>query len=117
MTMTDFLNNSLAYLKSKLPSVPEHTVQEIAGHLTNMTAIAVHDEVENFANKIKRRERRKYPATPANTRSGRPPDIRKCGTCEHRYWHDPECNACNEGNGFKYYTAMKDGGAEDANSR
>ena len=32
-----------------------------------------------------------------------------CGTCEHRYWHDPECSDCNERNGYKYYTANIDG--------
>lgn len=26
-----------------------------------------------------------------------------CKSCEHSYWHDPECSACNETNGFKYY--------------
>lgn len=30
-----------------------------------------------------------------------------CKSCEHSYWHDPECSACNETNGFKYYTPME----------
>lgn len=30
-----------------------------------------------------------------------------CTKCEHRYWHDPECSACNKENGFKYYTERR----------
>ena len=117
MTLTDYMNKAYAYMKGKLPDVPEHTIMEIAAHLATVAAVAMNDEVhkvrKEIVDEIKRRERKKYPATPASPGSGRPPDIRKCGTCEHRYWHDPECNACNDGNGFKYYTAMKDGGASN----
>lgn len=112
MILTEYLNKAVDYLKSKLPDVPEHTIMEIAAYLTNVTAVAIYDAVykarKEFVNEIKRSERGRYPAT-----SAKPAEVvQKCRTCEHRYWHDPECNACNEGNGFKYYTAMKDGGAK-----
>lgn len=114
MTLTEYLNKAGDYLKSKLPDVPEHTVAEIAAYLTNLMAIATRDEVNKvidaYMGEIKRRERHEYPATPASPGSGRPPDIRKCGTCEHRNGNHTECTACNEKNGFKYYVAMNVGG-------
>lgn len=68
MTLTDYMNKAYDYLKSKLPDVPEHTIAEIAAHLTNVAAIALRDEVDKvqevWVAEIKRRERRKYPATP-----------------------------------------------------
>ena len=94
MTLTDYNNKLYSYLKSKLPDVPEHTIMEIAAHLTNMTAIAVNDEVQKFADEIKRRERRKYPPM-------------KCISCEHRFLHDPVCNDCIASYGFKYYQERK----------
>ena len=114
MTLTDYMNKAYAYMKGKLPDVPEYTIAEIAAHLTNVAAIALRDEVDKvrneFVNEIKRRERMKYPATRSRNDSGR--DVRRCLNCEHHYWHDPECNDCNEKNGFKYYTARNDGGAK-----
>lgn len=41
---------------------------------------------------------------------GQQVSVRPCNTCEHSYWHDPECSACNEKNGFKYYEARMGGG-------
>lgn len=109
MTLTDYMNKAYAYMKGKLPDVPEHTVAEIAAHLTNVAAVALNDEVhkvrKEFVDEIKRRERKKYPATPAG--------VRKCNTCEYRNWQYHECNFCNEGNGFKYYKALKEGGTSD----
>lgn len=112
MTLTDYMNKAYAYMKGKLPDVPEYIVMEIAAHLTNVAAVALNDEVhkvrKEFVDEIKRRERHKYPATPA-----RPAEVvLKCSTCEHRNGNHTECTACNKGNGFKYYTAMKYGGAE-----
>lgn len=51
-------------------------------------------------------------ATPANLGSGYIDGVRKCDICEHRYWHDPECSACNESNGFRYFVKRNVGGAE-----
>lgn len=117
MTLTDFRNKSHDYLKTKLPDVPEHTVAEIAAYLTNLASIAMKYEIykvrEEFVDEIKRRERKKYPATPANLGSGYIDGVRKCDICEHRYWHDPECSACNESNGFKYFVKRNGGGAAD----
>lgn len=116
MTLTDYMNKAYAYMKGKLPDVPEYTVMEIAAHLTNVAAVALNDEVhkvrKEFVDEIKRRERKKYPATPANLGSGYIDGVRKCDICEHRYWHDPECSACNESNGFRYFVKREGGGAE-----
>lgn len=64
MTMTDFLQNAYAYLKGKLPDVPEHTSQEIAAHLTNMANIALMDEVykvrDQMVNDFRHYENKKY---------------------------------------------------------
>lgn len=74
MTLTDYMNKAYAYMKGKLPDVPEYIVMEIAAHLTNVAAVALNDEVhkvrKEFVDEIKRRERKKYPATPANLGSG-----------------------------------------------
>ena len=117
MTLTDYMNKAYAYMKGKLPDVPEYTIMEIAAHLANVAAVALNDEVhkvrKEFVDEIKRRERKKYPATPASLGSGSVDGVLKCYTCEHRNGHT-ECTACNEKNGFKYYKAMEGGGAANA---
>lgn len=37
---------------------------------------------------------------------------RPCGHCEHSYWGDPECRACNADNAFMYYQKRTSGGAK-----
>ena len=67
MTLTDFLNKAEEYLKSKLPDVPEHTVQEIAAHLTTLAYIAAQDEAnkvrDDLVKQFRAYERRKYQLT------------------------------------------------------
>lgn len=63
MTLTDYMNKAYAYMKGKMPDVPEYTIMEIAAHLTNVAAVALNDEVhkvrKEFVDEIKRRERHK----------------------------------------------------------
>lgn len=115
MTQTEFFTKMHEYLKSKLPDVPEHTVQEIATQASCLSYLSTVDEVNAAYKRMRDDARRQSRRIEQITRhsEGKPDGVRKCNTCEHRYWHDPECSACNEGNGFKYYTAMNRGGASD----
>lgn len=103
MTFSELNNNVTAYLKSKLPDVPEHTVQEIAVHFANMATIAVNDAYMDAYGRMKH-DRPKREATGALERLKRERDAaieyipRSCSTCKHERCElrDEPCASCND---------------------
>lgn len=45
MNCTKYTDEVVEYLRSKLPELPEHVVQEVAAHLGNKTSILVNDVI------------------------------------------------------------------------
>ena len=55
-------------------------------------------DLDNLAARIEELEGKKASLTLTN-------DL--CVTCEHNFWHDPECDECRKTANHKYYEPMK----------